>query len=625
VSTSLKLGWLPQVEDWRTAFKQAGAAQTPAQSWAALMALAKHDLDVFQIGKLDRLALSLPKPDLVAASARHVKIALIGTGTLEHLAPSIRIACARRNIHAEVFVGGYNQFQNELLDKASALYAFKPDIVLFSFDARFMVKMANGDVAQAIAQLRNFWNLAASGLGAFVVQQTIMPVFPDLLGSNEYRLPASPGAFVGALNHALMDTGGDAGIALFDAARISRHSGIESWHDVQLWHSAKQEIHPNAAPHYGDHVSHLVQAKLGRSSKCIVLDLDNTLWGGIVGDDGLNGIQLGQGSAEGEAYDEFQRYILAQKARGVILAVCSKNSHQIAMEVFDKHPEMLIRAKDIASFAINWNNKADNLRRIARELNIGTDALLFLDDNPAERDFVRRELPEVAVPELPVDPAYYSQCVAQSGYLEAIIVTEDDLKRAGQYQANQERAQQLESSANIEDYLAGLDMSLEWGHVDDHSLARAVQLANKTNQFNLTTRRYTDAEMAAMAGDPSFVTVQARLKDKFGDNGIIAVAVMKIDSGVAIIDNWLMSCRVFGRQVEDAMMNLFVSEAADRGAATLRGIYKPTAKNHIVEGIYARMGFEPDESEPAPVEKTWSLAIAAYAPRATKIEVRKVT
>ncbi len=618
---TVNLSWLPKPQDWESGLKRAAGEPDAKQQWGMLTALAQHDLDIFQIGKLDRLMMRIGDA-AKSFAGRHLRIALIGAGTLDHLAGPIRVACARRNISADVFVGGYNLFQNELLDATSPLRGFSPDVVIFSIDARYIYGLAGGDVSRTVSALEKFWSVAKSDLRAFVVQQTFLPVFPDVLGSNENRLPGSRSAFIAALNQAQLKASAEAGVALLDVGRYASLEGLESWHDPAIWHHAKQEIHPHAGALYGDYAARLVAAKYGRSAKCIVLDLDNTLWGGVIGDDEVDGIRLGQGSAEGEAYLDFQQFILAQKARGLVLAVCSKNDEKIATEAFDRHPEMLIKRSDFASFVANWDNKVDNLKRIAAELNLGTDALLFIDDNPAERELVRRELPEIMVPELPEDPAYYAQCISRSGFLEAIAITEEDMLRADQYQANLERVRLQESSTDIDGYLEGLDMELEWGRINSESFARVVQLANKTNQFNLTTKRYSDAEMLQMMADPNWIVVWARLKDKFGDNGIIAVGAIHIDGDIATVDNWLMSCRVFGRQVEDEMTNLFVAAVAARGATRIRGCYKPTQKNKIVEDLYARMGFETTEATPE--SSLWSLEISRYSRKPTKIKTREM-
>jgi FkbH-like protein len=284
-------------------------------------------------------------------------------------------------------------------------------------------------------------------------------------------------------------------ILALDALLIE--DGIDAWHNPALWHGAKQEISPVAAPRYGDLVARMLAAKRGLSAKCLVLDLDNTLWGGVIGDDGLDGIVLGQGSALGEAYLSFQTYVRELARRGIILAVCSKNDEQVAMAPFEKHPEMVLRLSDIACFVANWDDKASNIRRIAATLNIGIDSLVFADDNPFERNLIRREIPAVAVPELPADPALYARCLADAGYFEANRLTQNDLERSEQYQANLKREVMRASVTDLTQYLRSLTMRLEWKRFDSVGLQRITQLINKTNQFNLTTRRYNETEVAA--------------------------------------------------------------------------------------------------------------------------------
>src|SRR6185312_454811 len=303
---------------------------------------------------------------------------------------------------------------------------------------------------------------------------------------------------------------------------VVESDGLAAWHDPALWHRAKQEVHPSAAPGYGDLVARLLAAALGRSSKALVLDLDNTLWGGVIGDDGLEGIKLGQGSALGEAFVAFQRYARDLARRGVILAVCSKNDEANALEPFEKHPEMVLRREDIACFAANWTDKASNLREIAERLNIGLDAVVFADDNPFERNIVRRELPMIAVPELPEDPALFSRCLADAGYFEATSLTNEDFERTALYQTNAARESLLASTTDLDAYLRSLEMTLVYRPIDEPGMTRVVQLINKTNQFNLTTTRYTEGDIRSIQADERAIALQFRLVDKLGDNGMIA-------------------------------------------------------------------------------------------------------
>jgi FkbH-like protein len=399
---------------------------------------------------------------------------------------------------------------------------------------------------------------------------------------------------------------------VLDVARAAARDGLDAWHDPVRWLQAKMEIAPAAGPRWGELVARLVAAARGRARKCLVLDLDNTLWGGVIGDDGLAGIVLGQGSGVGEAHLGLQAYAKRLRERGVILAVCSKNDPEIAEAAFRDHPEMLLRRADFAAFVANWDDKAKNLRAIAQALNIGLDALVFVDDNPVERARVRAALPEVAVPELPADPAHYVRTIAEAGYFEAVAFTADDRARAGQYAANLERAS-LAAEGGIDEFLGALAMTVEFGPVNALNLARVTQLINKTNQFNTTTVRRTEAEVAALAADPRGLALQFRLLDRFGDNGIVSVMLLTPSGDALELVNWVMSCRVFGRQLEDEALNILADLARARGVTAIRAAFVPTPKNGVIADLFPRLGFRPDG------EGRWTLPLAAHAARPTRI------
>ncbi len=347
---------------------------------------------------------------------------------------------------------------------------------------------------------------------------------------------------------------------------------------------------------------------MGLTKKCLVLDLDNTLWGGVIGDDGLGGIRLGQGDGEGEAFLAFQRYAKALKQRGILLAVCSKNSEHVAKEVFEKHPEMVLRLDDISCFMANWNDKAANLREIARTLNIGLNSLVFADDNPVERSLVRQLAPEVVVPELPVDPADYIQAIAQHRYFQITSLGREDLQRAEYYRTNAHREELLSGSENVEDFLKSLAMVARIAPVDDVSLERTAQLINKSNQFNLTTRRRTAAEVMALAVDPEWFTCTVSLRDRFGDNGLISVLLAKREADSLVIDTWLMSCRVLKRGVERLLHNYLCRWARRHGLHRIRGEYLATVKNGLVKDHYAGLGFSRVDDSPG--RTVWEFVIA---------------
>ncbi len=588
-----------------------------------LQGLANSAIDFIQTAQLDK---ALDKT--MEACRREglagwptLRLALVGSSTLGHLVAGIRVGALRRGLLLEVYVGEYGQYRQEIADEQSGLRQFRPEVVCACLDAEHAVGLARGSAETAMGQIRACWDEVRQTLGCVVLQQTILPVALPLLGNNEFRWRESPATIVQQLNYQLREYGEAYGVPLLSVDSWAARDGIGAWHDRALWNRSKQEIHPRVSSIYGDQVGRVLAALRGQSRKCLVLDLDNTIWGGVVGDDGVEGLVLGQGSAEGEAFLAVQRYAQQLARRGVLLAVCSKNEEATALAAFEQHPEMLLRREDILCFAANWQDKASNLRRIAEELSIGLEALVFMDDNPAERDLVRRELPMVAVPELPEDPADYVSCLADAGYFEVVHLTEDDRARSGHYRANIERAALRETATDLAGYLQALKMELLWDRFDAVSLPRITQLINKTNQFNLTTRRYTEAQVAALFERDDATALQLRLMDAYGDNGVIGVVIgRRVQDDVLEIDSWLMSCRVLGRSIEEATLNLLAEQAREQGCTELVGRYRPTAKNAMVAQHYARLGFtrvallEDGES-------VWRLSLASFVPRAVPIKV----
>ncbi|HET6194404.1 MAG TPA: HAD-IIIC family phosphatase [Acetobacteraceae bacterium] len=592
------LHWLPKLADWRNRLRSLPGGPAP---WDAAVALANAQLNFVLTNALDETVRRLVPEHPAGLPTRPVRLAVLGSSTLTHLLPAIRVGGLRRNIWIETYEGEYGQYRQELADPASPLHAFRPNAVLLAFDAHHLTAGATAGLdaagadaalAEVQAEIRETWRLARTAFRCPIIQQTALPVHPPLLGSNEQRLPGSRARFIARLNAALRDMAEAEGVDLLALDERAARDGIARWHDPALWHRSKQEVAPTAAPLYGDLVGRLLAARQGRSYKCLVLDLDNTLWGGVIGDDGMEGIVLGQGSPLGEAYAAFQDYARELTRRGVILAVCSKNDEANALEPFDSHPEMVLRRGDIASFVANWSDKAGNIRAIAEELNIGLDSLVFIDDNPFERNLVRQELPMVAVPEVSDDPTYYPLAIADAGYFEGLSVTDEDRERTGQYQGNKARDALKASATDLPAYLRGLEMQLVWKRFDRVGLQRIVQLINKSNQFNLTTRRYTEEEVLAVMADPSAFGLQLRLLDRFGDNGVIAIVIGRLDEDRDLdIDTWLMSCRVLGRQVEPTTLNLIAQQAQALGARRLVGSYVPTKKNGMVRNHYAGLGF----------------------------------
>ncbi|HQT88318.1 MAG TPA: HAD-IIIC family phosphatase [Acidiphilium sp.] len=574
------LTWLPTHPDWPAALKAAETAPTLQN----LTALANCNLDFIRTDRLDRL---IQHHNLTAHPPHPaIRLAVLGSSTTAHLAGAIRVAGLRHGLTITIHQGEYGQYAQDLLSPDPILRDFQPDFLLLALDGHHLASL---DPAAMRARLHQCWQAAAK-LGARVIQQTALPVHPAQLGQNEFLLN-SPATALSQLNTALRTDALAHHILLLTIDDEGARHGLDQFHSKTLWHRAKQEISPAAAPYYGDLVARLIAAARGRSAKCLILDLDNTLWGGVIGDDGLDGITLGQGSAEGEAFVAIQTYAKALSQRGIALAVCSKNDEVNARAPFENHPEMVLRPSDIACFVANWTDKATNIRAIANQLNLGLDAMAFLDDNPAERALVRRELPMVRVFEMPDEPALVADCIAQSGWFESVALTEDDRNRAAQYAANAARAALQKNVTDIETYLTSLNMHLLWRRFDRVGLTRIAQLINKTNQFNLTTKRYTESEIAAMIDAPDWLGLQFRLLDSFGDNGMIGIVLLHGTGPEQDIDSWLMSCRVLGRRVEQAMLAVTVEMARARGAEHLRGRFIASGRNNMVQDHYQKLGF----------------------------------
>jgi FkbH-like protein len=588
------LYWLPEMPDWRARAMALGVGSTP--SWKAISMLANARL-------------AEPPSEIIG---QPIRVAVLGSSTLEHLHSSIRIGGARRGLWLEVYQGEYGQYFQELLDNDSGLYRFKPDTILFAFDARYLTRGltaasslsdAQRHVEGVLQQIRQSWMLARNAFGCSVIQQSVINVFPPVLGQNEHRLAGSRSSAVACLNAALRTMSDTDGVQL---------DGLNNWYDASLWYRTKQEISPTSAPMYGDMVARLIAAKRGLSKKCLVLDLDNTLWGGVLGDDGIDGIVLGEGSGEGEAFLAFQDYAMELSRRGIVLAVNSKNDEENVLEAFDRHPEILLKRQHIASFQANWNDKVTNMRAIAASLNLGLESWL-----------VRMELPMVAVPEFPDDVAFLPQMLADAGYFEGIRLTNDDMVRAEQYQDNIVRDTLKSSSTDLQAYLESLDMELIWAPIDEVGMQRAVQLINKTNQFNLTTRRHTEESVRAMLANPNSLGLQLRLVDRFGDNGVISIIIGFCDAhGTFNIDTWLMSCRVLGRGVEKASLNLVVQEAKLLGASRLLGEYIPSVKNDMVRNHYQGLGFIQIKVGPTG-SSLFELLVEPYQPIEACIKVKR--
>jgi len=548
------------------------------------------------------------------------RLGVISNGTTKLVAPCLVATAVRYGLDLSLIEGEFNQVFHEAISSASRIKSEKPDAVLIALDYRGIPGLDIGfaddeskAVSEALAYIEMICRAIRQDTNATVIIQNIpcppMPIF----GGLDARLAGSQRRRIDLFNSGLSTLLGELPGILFDVDGLARNVGYENWFMPKQWHIAKLPFSQAYTPIYADHCMRLVGAVRGVSRKCLVLDLDNTLWGGVIGDDGLAGITLGQGDPVGEAYLAIQQVAKLLRERGILLAVCSKNDDNIARSVFREHPDMLLREEDISVFQANWKDKASNLEAIASALNIATNALVFLDDNPAEREQVRQALPEVAVPELPDDPSSYPSILLAAGYFESVSFTDDDRRRANQYLANAERAELAQSSRDINDYLMSLEMVISFAPFDSTGRSRIAQLTNRSNQFNLTTRRYDEAAIAKWGQDANAFTLQVRLADRFGDNGMISVVICTASGQSWIIDTWLMSCRVLNRRVEEAVLDTLVANAHSRGISRLVGHFIPTDRNGLVKEHYQRLGFMPLGSDHS--TEAWALEVDGYVPK----------
>ena len=624
------MNWLPVAPDFRADLGVALESPDPTDRLERLASLARYQLGYLETLQLDR---ALGRLTLEPGSGfTVVRLAILASSTVDHLSPAIRVAGLRRRLMIDVHIGAYGQYRQDLLDPHSSLHQFAPQFVLFSITARDTIAgvpltattaEVDETIARSIEELRLLWRKARENFNATIIQQTFLDITEPIFGSYDRLVPGAPAQVITQLNDQLSKAAAQDSVLLLDVARASERDGIDAWFDTGSWLHGKLEIAPEAATLYGEMIARIVAAQRGLSKKCLVFDLDNTLWGGVIGDDGLEGLVLGEGSAVGEAHLALQRYAKQLKERGVILAVCSKNDPAIAEAAFNDHPEMLLKRSDISAFVANWNDKAENLKAIATRLNIGLDSLVFVDDNPVERARIRQSLPMVAVPELPTDIAHYVRCLADAGYFEAVAFTSEDRQRTEQYAANAERESLFELSGSLDDFLRNLQMSVVFGPFTAADLVRVTQLFNKTNQFNTTTKRYSAEEVAHFAAAEQTVTLQFRLLDKYGDNGLVSAMILRPDPKqpeIFEIDNWVMSCRVFGRQLEFEAMNIAVEQARRRGGKALRADYIPTPKNGVISELYSSLGFSTLNNRTLKDGGTcWFLDLTKYVTRSTHI------
>lgn len=577
-------------------------------------------LDYFDLIKAER---RLPS----ATSPERLRLAVLGDVSTQSLVKLLRVLLAASGVEAEISESPFDTIETQVFDPNSDLYAFQPSavVIVSSLGAyRRRYYMHDGDRAelapQTAARVTDIWDkLRGSVPGAIVQTNLVLPV-ERLYGHYDHKAPTSLYTSTAQFNSLVAGASAErAGVFIADVDYLASLVGKIAFLDDRLWTLAKQPCALEHLPKLAKALVDILVASQGRQIKCVVLDLDNTLWGGVIGDDGLEGIRVGH-LGDGEAFEDFQLFLRELNRRGILLAVCSKNTHEVAIRAFQEHPEMVLREEHIAAFVANWDDKAQNLRLIRERLNIGFDSMVFIDDNPFERNLVRELLPEVVVPELPEDPSDYVRAIALLNLFETSAHSALDADRTELYRAAALRDSEQSKFRSLADYLASLQMVIKIARFDRFNLARVAQLLQRSNQFNLNTRRFGEAECERMMLDQTnYDPIAVSLRDKFGDHGLISVVVLRAEGSDLVIDEYVMSCRVLQRGVEDRTMNRVFEIARQRGLNRVVGSYRPTAKNAMVADFYQRFGFTMVRGE-SNSATYWTMPVADYQERPTHIK-----
>ena len=560
-----------------------------------------------------------------------LKVALLGDTATQLLVTSIKGDAIDRNIALDIYEGEYNQVERQLLDPTSDLYQFDASIVVIFQSTHKLCEhhsLLPTEKQEMVAEERLSFLASVCENPAFTDKKIIYFNYPEIedtvFGSYANKVEASFSFQVRKLNYELMLLSKQyPNLFVCDIAGLQNLFGRQFMFSPNVYMSTEMVLSVNALPYVASRVVDIIGAIRGQFKKCLILDLDNTVWGGVIGDDGLEGIELGHGLGIGKAFTEFQMWVKKLKQRGIIICVASKNNEDTAKEPFEKHPDMVLKLDDIAVFMANWETKVDNIRAIQGILNIAFDSMVFLDDNPFERNMVRENIPGITVPELPEDPGKYLEYLYSLNLFETASYSQADKDRTKQYQVEAKRVSLAKTFTNEADFLKSLDMVSTVSGFTKFNTPRVAQLSQRSNQFNLRTIRYTEADITSMAENPDVIDLSFTLEDKFGDNGLIAVIIMKKqDDETLFVDTWFMSCRVLKRGMENFTLNTMVECAKRKGYKRIIGEYLPTPKNKMVEQHYSNLGFALSElvSEGA----KYVLDVDSYQPRECYITKKEV-
>ena len=557
-----------------------------------------------------------------------IRIAVTGDTATQLLCTAIRGMGVERGYNIDLFEAEYNQIERQLLDPTSDLYQFNADfIVIFQSTHKLgeYHSLLSTEQQAALADDRISFLASVCENPSLAGKKIIYFNYPEIedtvFGSYANKVETSFTYQVRKLNYELMRLSQQyQNLFICDIAALQNKLGRDQMYAANVYTTTEMIFSTNVLPYVASRVMDIVCAVKGQFKKCLILDLDNTIWGGVVGDDGLEGIQLGHGLGIGKAFTELQMWVKKLKQRGIIICVASKNNEKTAKEPFEKHPDMVLKLDDIAVFQANWETKVDNIRTIQSILNIGFDSMVFLDDNPFERNMVRENIKGITVPDLPEDPAEYLEFLYSLNLFETASYSNLDKDRTKQYQVEAQRVSLSKTFTNEADFLKSLNMVSVVSGFTKFNTPRVAQLSQRSNQFNLRTVRYTDADIEAFANDPHVIDLSFTLEDKFGDNGLIAVVIMKpLDMETLFVDTWFMSCRVLKRGMENFTLNTMVEKAKAAGYKKIIGEYLPTPKNKMVENHYTGLGFTPVKGV---ATARFELSLNEYQKRESYISVK---
>lgn len=526
------------------------------------------------------------------------KVALLGDTATQLLAVAIKAMGYHIKYDIDLFEAEFNQIEQQVMDPTSYLHCFGADYtIVFQSTHKLLEKhsmMSSLEQSTLADERLNFIQTLCNSISGRIIYYNYPEIEDTIFGSYANKISSSFTYQLRKLNFELMNLAQhNPNLFICDIAGLQNKFGRNMMFTTNVYVNTEMVLSLDILPHVASRTMDIVRAAEGQIKKCLILDLDNTIWGGVVGDDGWENIQVGHGLGIGKAFTEFQQWIKKLRERGIIIAVCSKNDEDKAKEPFEKNPEMVLKLDDIAVFVANWNNKADNILAIQHILNIGFDSMVFLDDNPFERNMVRENIPEITVPELPDDPSEYLEFLYSLNLFETVSYSNADTDRTKQYQVEAQRVSIQNNFTNESDFLKSLDMISAVNSFNTFSIPRVAQLSQRSNQFNLRTTRYTEAEIEALSKNKQYVDLSFTLVDKFGDNGLICVVILKKqDPETLFIDTWFMSCRVLKRGMENFTLNTIVAYAKTNGFKHIIGEYLPTTKNKMVEEHYPNLGFQ---------------------------------